>query len=65
MMLGQILSKKLKTFHIIVAQLVRVFIKNFKLLHCLRASLLSLLKSLVYLLILQLRKDLLSVDALL
>ena len=47
-----ILSEKLKTFHIIVAQLVRVFIRNFKLLHCLQANLLNLLKSLIYLLIL-------------
>ena len=63
MMLGQVFSEK--SFHIIVTQFVRVFVRNFEPLHCLQASLLDLQKSLLYLLVLQLRKGLLSIDALL
>ena len=65
MMLAQIFSEELKTLYIVAAQLVRVLVRSFELLHHLYPCLLNLRKSFVYLLIFQPRESLLNINALL
>lgn len=65
MMLGHIFTEKIKAFHVVIAQLVRILIRSLELFYRLKSGFLNLQKSIVYLLVLQFTESLLSIDGLL